>query len=151
MGRWLSTHKKEFSRRTTSTPHHHALHRISGLQTGWTALTHLPQTLTPTPVTHSVAVTGFTGEGESLVVAKPDRVEVWDVTTTGLVFRGELTTWGTIAGLAVTNITVSSDAKRWLTVRMLDLIFSSLSDLRMRSFTWLRGPHPVKSLASPRL
>lgn len=114
-------------------------------------LTPNHQTLTPTPVTHSIAVTGFTGEGQSLVVAKPDRVEVWDVTSSGLVFRGELHIWGTVAGLAVTNISVSSDSVMWLTGRMLDLTSWCLLDLPMRSFTWLRGLPPTSSSSSPLL
>lgn len=69
-------------------------------------------------------------------MAKPDCVEVWDVTATGLVFRGDLRLWGTVAGLAVTNVSVRSEVDQWLTGRMLDHTSSSSSDLLMHSFTW---------------
>lgn len=77
------------------------------VRSGVLPLTFLHQTLTPTAITHSLAVTGLTGEGKSLVIAKPDRVEIWDSTTTGLVFRGDLPVWGTVVGLAVADVPVS--------------------------------------------
>lgn len=51
-------------------------------------------------------MTGFTGPGKSLVIGKPDRIEIWDVTSTGLVYRAELEVWGSVAGLAVTEVSV---------------------------------------------
>jgi DNA damage-binding protein 1 len=50
-------------------------------------------------------VSDFTAPGtNSLLTAKPDRLEVWDVGANGLTPRGELLTWGTVAGLAAVNI-----------------------------------------------
>lgn len=66
------------------------------------------QALTPTPVSHTVKADDFTSPGTtSLIIAKPDRVEVWDATETGLTSRGELVTWGTVAGLATVTVSVS--------------------------------------------
>lgn len=44
----------------------------------------------------------------SLVIAKPDRVELWDVKPSGLVQRGELQLWGTIAALEKVELRVSA-------------------------------------------
>ncbi|TYJ51240.1 hypothetical protein B9479_008200, partial [Cryptococcus floricola] len=57
------------------------------------------QALTPTPVLATLRATALTHNHTSLVVAKPDRVEVWDVTETGLVSVAELKVWGTIVSI----------------------------------------------------
>lgn len=45
-------------------------------------------------------VSNFTApDTSSLVVAKPDRIEVWDVGKTGLVWKAELEVWGSIVGI----------------------------------------------------
>ncbi|CAK9784030.1 hypothetical protein CC85DRAFT_281947 [Cutaneotrichosporon oleaginosum] len=66
---------------------------------------YIASALTPTPVSHTVLASNFTAPGtQSLLVAKPDRLEVWDVGTRGLTSRGELLTWGTVAGLATVDV-----------------------------------------------
>ncbi|WVQ75561.1 hypothetical protein IAR50_005188 [Cryptococcus sp. DSM 104548] len=60
---------------------------------------YIASALTPTPVLASLRATALTDNHTSLVVAKPDRVEVWDVTETGLVWAAELKVWGTIVSI----------------------------------------------------
>ncbi|KAK4684331.1 hypothetical protein P7C73_g5851, partial [Tremellales sp. Uapishka_1] len=58
------------------------------------------QALTPTPVLHTLLIPSLTSEGSSsLVVAKPDRIEVWDTTPSGLEWRAEMEVWGSVVGL----------------------------------------------------
>ncbi|WVO14336.1 hypothetical protein L204_101968 [Cryptococcus depauperatus] len=65
---------------------------------------YIASALTPTAVLATLRVTGLTDNHTSLVVAKPDRVEVWDVTQTGLVFRGNMEVWGNIVGIEQVSI-----------------------------------------------
>ncbi|OCF61827.1 hypothetical protein L486_01489 [Kwoniella mangroviensis CBS 10435] len=61
---------------------------------------YIASALTPTPILNTLKVSGFTGpESTSLIVAKPDRVEVWDVGSKGLVYQTELEVWGNIVGI----------------------------------------------------
>ncbi|ODN74495.1 hypothetical protein L202_06876 [Cryptococcus amylolentus CBS 6039] len=60
---------------------------------------YIASALTPTPVLASLRVTSLTDNHTSLVVAKPDKLEVWDVTETGLVWVAELKVWGTIVSI----------------------------------------------------
>jgi DNA damage-binding protein 1 len=54
----------------------------------------------PTPIIQSILVADLTAPGSSsLVVAKPDRVEVWDVGPTGLVWKTDLEVWGSVVGI----------------------------------------------------
>ena len=58
------------------------------------------QALTPTPILGTLSIPEFTSHScSSLIVAKPDRVEVWDVDKTGLVWRTELEVWGSVLGI----------------------------------------------------
>ncbi|GMK54981.1 hypothetical protein CspeluHIS016_0200370 [Cutaneotrichosporon spelunceum] len=66
---------------------------------------YIASALTPTPVSHTVLASDFTASGtQSLLIAKPDRIEVWDVGSNGLTPRGDLMTWGTVAGLATVDL-----------------------------------------------
>jgi len=59
-----------------------------------------PQAQPPTPILQSLLVSDLTSPGSSsLVIAKPDRVEVWDVGPAGLVFQADLEVWGSIIGI----------------------------------------------------
>ncbi|WWC95424.1 hypothetical protein V866_002287 [Kwoniella sp. B9012] len=61
---------------------------------------YLASALTPTPILNTLKVSGFKGpDSTSLIVAKPDRVEVWDVESKGLVYQTELEVWGNIVGI----------------------------------------------------
>jgi hypothetical protein len=54
----------------------------------------------PTPIVQSLHVENFTQPGtSSLLVAKPDRIEVWDVGPSGLVFQADLQVWGAVIGI----------------------------------------------------
>ncbi|KAL7425176.1 hypothetical protein Q5752_000864 [Cryptotrichosporon argae] len=62
---------------------------------------YIASALTPTPILYSIEVAGLTAPGMvSLVLAKPDKVEVWDLGADGLTYVTELTVWGSICGLA---------------------------------------------------
>ena len=66
------------------------------------------QALTPTPILDALTIDSFTSpEATSLVVAKPDRVEVWDADKTGLVWRVELELWGSVIGIEKVILRVS--------------------------------------------
>ncbi|EIW71360.1 hypothetical protein TREMEDRAFT_71141 [Tremella mesenterica DSM 1558] len=61
---------------------------------------YIASALAPTPVLFSQAIDNFTSPStSSLVVARPDWVEVSDITSEGLVYRCGLPVWGNIAGL----------------------------------------------------
>nr|XP_018260261.1 uncharacterized protein I303_07178 [Kwoniella dejecticola CBS 10117]OBR82419.1 hypothetical protein I303_07178 [Kwoniella dejecticola CBS 10117] len=61
---------------------------------------YIASALTPTPIIGSLKVEGFTGpESTSLIIAKPDKVEVWNVEPKGLVYQAELELWGNIVGI----------------------------------------------------
>lgn len=45
----------------------------------------------------------------SMVVARPDKVEIWDITESGLVHVTELAIWSNILALEKTTIPVSAD------------------------------------------
>lgn len=94
-------------------------------------------------MSHTVKADDFTSAGtSSLIIAKPDRVEVWDVGETGLTSRGELVTWGTVAGLATVNVAVSKRAPDSILIpRTPELTSSSL---------WAR-PTPACSLSHGRM
>ena len=82
----------------------HAVHRIGKFKYRVEADvidTYLPsQAQPPTPILQSLQVADFTSQGSSsLVVAKPDRVEVWDVGPSGLVFQADLEVWGSVVGI----------------------------------------------------
>lgn len=50
----------------------------------------------------------FTQEGSSsLIVAKPDRVEVWDAESSGLVFKSQLEVWGSVVAIDQVEVKVS--------------------------------------------
>lgn len=54
----------------------------------------------PTPILQSLQVQSFASpDSSSLLVAKPDRVELWEVGKTGLVWKAELEIWGSIIGI----------------------------------------------------
>ncbi|BEJ16509.1 hypothetical protein CspHIS471_0511140 [Cutaneotrichosporon sp. HIS471] len=66
---------------------------------------YIASALTPTPISHTVLVSDLTAAStQSLLIAKPDRLEVWDVGSNGLAPRGDSMTWGTVAGLATVNV-----------------------------------------------
>ncbi|WVW86882.1 hypothetical protein I302_108937 [Kwoniella bestiolae CBS 10118] len=61
---------------------------------------YIASALTPTPILNTLKVPEFTGPNStSLIVAKPDRIEVWDVEQKGLVYQTELEVWGNIVGI----------------------------------------------------
>ncbi|RXK37957.1 hypothetical protein M231_04743 [Tremella mesenterica] len=61
---------------------------------------YIASALAPTPVLFSQTIDNFTSPSKSsLVIARPDRVEVSDITSEGLVYRCGLPVWGNIAGL----------------------------------------------------
>jgi hypothetical protein len=61
-------------------------------------------------------VLSFIDEGsKSLIVAKPDRVEVWDVDKTGLVHRAELELWGSVVAIEKVDVSVSRSSASPLT------------------------------------
>lgn len=54
----------------------------------------------PTPILQTLLVPNLTAQGSSsLLVAKPDRVELWDVGNAGLVWKAELEIWGSVIGI----------------------------------------------------
>ena len=62
---------------------------------------YLAQALSPTPILDTLRVEGLTGpKTVSLVVAKPDRVEVWDVDESGLSSKGDLQLWGNVIAIS---------------------------------------------------
>ncbi|KAL1411075.1 hypothetical protein Q8F55_002024 [Vanrija albida] len=66
---------------------------------------YIASALSPTVISHTAKVHGFTSSGStSLVIARPDRIEVWDVSASGLQRKGELKVWGTIVGLDVAAV-----------------------------------------------
>ncbi|KAE8541647.1 hypothetical protein D1P53_001817 [Cryptococcus gattii VGV] len=65
---------------------------------------YIASALTPTPILSSLRTTSLTDNHTSLVVAKPDRIEVWDVTENGLVWRSEIEVWGTVVGIDQVSI-----------------------------------------------
>ncbi|KAK8849708.1 hypothetical protein IAR55_005043 [Kwoniella newhampshirensis] len=61
---------------------------------------YIASALTPTPILDTLRIPSFTDPNStSLIVAKPDRIEVWNVEATGLVHQTELEVWGTIVGI----------------------------------------------------
>ncbi|WVQ95773.1 hypothetical protein IAU59_002872 [Kwoniella sp. CBS 9459] len=61
---------------------------------------YIASALTPTPILSTIKVEAFTAPNtSSLVVAKPDKIEVWDIEAEGLVHVAELEVWGTVVGL----------------------------------------------------
>jgi hypothetical protein len=70
-----------------------------------------PQAQPPTPILQSLSVSDLTSPGSSsLVIAKPDRVEVWDVGPAGLVFQADLEVWGSIVGIEKVVVKVCCSA-----------------------------------------
>jgi DNA damage-binding protein 1 len=121
----------------------------------------------PTPILQSLLVSDFTSPGSSsLVIAKPDRVEVWDVGPAGLVFQADLEVWGSIVGIEKVVVKVcfplrydeladDQDARPHLLVLMgppnaqlLVLTYNpSTSSLIVASSTLLNPPTPSLRLA----
>lgn len=67
------------------------------------------QALTPTPILQSILVPHFASRGvDSLLAAKPDRIEAWDVTPAGLEKRAELEVWGSVVAIEKVQIKVGS-------------------------------------------
>ncbi|WVF68077.1 hypothetical protein IAT40_002840 [Kwoniella sp. CBS 6097] len=63
---------------------------------------YIASALSPTPILSTVKVKGFTAPNNaSLIIAKPDRIEVWDVEAQGLVYVTETEMWGTLVGLEI--------------------------------------------------
>ncbi|WRT69742.1 uncharacterized protein IL334_006733 [Kwoniella shivajii] len=61
---------------------------------------YIASALTPTPILNTLKVNGLTGPNScSLVVAKSDRVEIWDIEQKGLICQTELQVWGSIVGI----------------------------------------------------
>nr|WVH01967.1 DNA damage-binding protein 1 [Naematelia aurantialba] len=61
---------------------------------------YIASALPPTPILDSRVIPSFTTPGsQSLVVAKPDRIEVWDTDKSGLVKMAELELWGNVVGI----------------------------------------------------
>jgi DNA damage-binding protein 1 len=59
-------------------------------------------------VLSTILVPSFTQEGSSsLIVAKPDRVEVWDAESSGLVFKSQLEVWGSVVAIDQVEVKVS--------------------------------------------
>jgi hypothetical protein len=58
-------------------------------------------------------------------VAKPDRVEVWEIGPSGLVFQADLEVWGSVIGIekVVTKVCGFGLGMLKLMRRMLDLIY----------------------------
>lgn len=66
------------------------------------------QALTPTAILDTRLISDFTSTGSSsLIVAKPDRIEVWDTEKSGLVKQTELELWGSVAGIESVDMKVS--------------------------------------------
>ncbi|WWD20338.1 hypothetical protein CI109_104814 [Kwoniella shandongensis] len=61
---------------------------------------YIASALTPTPILDTLRIPSFTDPNStSLIIAKPDRIEVWNVDATGLVYQAKLEVWGTIVGI----------------------------------------------------
>ncbi|ORY34709.1 CPSF A subunit region-domain-containing protein [Naematelia encephala] len=61
---------------------------------------YIGSALSPTPVLDSRLIPSFTSPGsQSLVIAKPDRIEVWDADRSGLVKKAELELWGNVVAI----------------------------------------------------
>lgn len=67
---------------------------------------YIASALTPTPILGSLRTTSLTDNHTSLVVAKPNKIEAWDVTENGLVWRSEIEVWGTVVGIDQVSIEV---------------------------------------------
>lgn len=126
-----------------------------------------PQAQPPTPILQSLLVSDLTSPGSSsLVIAKPDRVEVWDVGPSGLMYQTDLEVWGSIIGIEKVVIKVrhltsygigadGQDARPHLLVLMgppnaqlLVLTYNpSTSSLIVASSTLLNPPTPSLRLA----
>lgn len=65
---------------------------------------YIASALTPTPILGSLRTTSLTDNHTSLVVAKPNKIEAWDVTENGLVWRSEIEVWGTVVGIDQVSI-----------------------------------------------
>ncbi|OWZ42004.1 DNA damage-binding protein 1 [Cryptococcus neoformans C23] len=65
---------------------------------------YIASALTPTPILGSLRTISLTDNHTSLVVAKPNKIEVWDVTENGLVWRSEIEVWGTVVGIDQVSI-----------------------------------------------
>ena len=80
---------------------------------------------------------GFTSpDTSSLVIAKPDRIELWDIGPTGLVHRAELEAWGSIVGIEkiVTNVCLSR-------VAQVDTVAEQIQDARPHVAVLLGPPN----------
>ncbi|OCF33570.1 hypothetical protein I316_04642 [Kwoniella heveanensis BCC8398] len=61
---------------------------------------YIASALTPTPILSAIKVEGLTAPNTtSLVVAKPDKIEIWDIEVEGLVHVTEMEIWGTLVGV----------------------------------------------------
>nr|XP_019009308.1 uncharacterized protein I206_05956 [Kwoniella pini CBS 10737]OCF48089.1 hypothetical protein I206_05956 [Kwoniella pini CBS 10737] len=61
---------------------------------------YIASALTPTPIINSIKIPGFTGpNANSLIVAKPDKIELWDVNQRGLEYQAALELWGNIVSI----------------------------------------------------
>jgi hypothetical protein len=78
-------------------------------------------------------------------VAKPDRVEVWDIGPSGLVFQADLEVWGSVVGIekVVTKVRGSGSAEMGLMIRMLDLIYWFYSARLMLNYWSSRTTPPL--------
>lgn len=96
------------------------------------------QALPPTAILSSLKVENFTSPGTtSLVVAKPDRIEVWDVTKSGLESRADLEVWGSVVTIEKVEAEVSAHhACEWILInRVLIHTFSSCWAPRMPNYS----------------
>lgn len=115
---------------------------------------YIASALAPTPVLHSLVIDDFTAKGSSsLITARPDRIEVWDITPDGLVPRGELKIWGSVAGIAKAVVKDAAPHLLILTAppsaRLLLVAFSPTPSpsLVVTSSNELRPPTPSLRLA----
>ncbi len=110
------------------------------------------QALTPTPIIDSLLLNHLTGpQSSSLIIAKPDRIEIWDVTSTGLTKVTDFQVWGSVLGLSKAIIPVNHFDERLrpphpmtadvVTFRELDLTSSSYLLHQMRVFSYSLPHH----------
>ncbi|ORX37687.1 CPSF A subunit region-domain-containing protein [Kockovaella imperatae] len=67
---------------------------------------YIASALSPTPILDTLRVKGLTGpDSISLVVAKPNRIEIWDVNEAGLTFSADLELWGSVVGISLVENT----------------------------------------------
>ncbi|WVQ78968.1 hypothetical protein IAT38_001060 [Cryptococcus sp. DSM 104549] len=104
---------------------------------------YIASALTPTPIIGTLRVTSLTApDSISLVVAKPDRIEVWDVTETGLEWRAEIEMWGRIVGI---EQTVVDDSQPHILV----LLSPPQAHLLLVTFTSIPTPSLVVTSSLP--